>query len=146
MLRWMQRALATGATPVAHHPSPAHRFRLATQWSREDLHRRAAVHPFWYHSFSFDTGETIRGQDDVGADINGYEFPRSMAGLRVLDVGTASGWFVFYFEQQGASVTAVDVRSDDDLQAYGCWQRPQSDEDAGDAGKGITLRVGSAAV
>jgi hypothetical protein len=94
-------------------------------FSIEELRGRAAVHPYWYHSFSFDTGETIRGQYDVGADVDGYGFPAVMKGLRVLDVGTASGWFAFYFEQQGADVTAVDVRSDDDLEAYGRWHQPQ---------------------
>jgi hypothetical protein len=76
--------------------------------------------------------------------------------LRVLDVGTASGWFAFYFEQQGADVTAVDVRSDDDLERMDAGtsrsrpqpspcDRPQTDDD-GAAGTGITLRVGSAEV
>lgn len=125
MLHWLRKARGADAVPPDYRPSHSHRFRIAEKPTAGEIGRRAAAHPYWYHSFYFDTGEAIRGYYDMGADVDGYGFPAAMKGLRVLDVGTASGWFAFYFEQQGADVTATDVRSDEDLDAYGRWQKPQ---------------------
>ena len=38
-----------------------------------------------------------------------YELPASMAGMRVLDVGTFDGHWAFEFERRGAEVVALDV-------------------------------------
>lgn len=81
----------------------------------------------WYHSFYFDNGFEVRGDYDIGRDVEAYGFPEDMRGLRVLDVGAASGWFSFYFERRGADVTAFDIRGpeDWDLAAGYVWPRPE---------------------
>jgi SAM-dependent methyltransferase len=79
--------------------------------------RETRRHDLWYHSFYFDNGYRVRGAYDLGRDIGAYPFP-PLAGLRVLDVGPASGWFSFWFEQHGAEVTALDVAARADLDFY----------------------------
>ena len=85
---------------------------------KDEFQRRCAAVPYWYHSFHFDNGFSLRGNYDVGKDIADYVFP-DVKGKRVLDVGTANGWFAFWLEQQGAEVTDVDVRDDGDLDCFG---------------------------
>ena len=100
------------------------RLTYAGPLEASEIVRRAARYPYWYHSFYLSNGAAIRGLYDVGADVAAYGFPTDMSGLNVLDVGMASGWFAFYLERLGASVTAVDVRTDDELDWYGRWQEP----------------------
>jgi len=83
----------------------------------------------WYHSFSFDNGLQIAGDYDIGADIEDYGFPLDLTGARVLDVGAASGWISFYFEQLGAEVTAFDARSVAELDEFGSYDRRPWPED-----------------
>ena len=79
-----------------------------------------AEHPGeWYHRFYFDNGYEVRGSYDIGRDIDDYGFPDDMSGWRVLDVGCGSGWFSFFFEQRGATVTATDTRGYADFDVYG---------------------------
>lgn len=79
---------------------------------------------FWYHSFYFDNGFEIRGDYEIGLDVDTYGFSSDLSGLRVLDIGSASGWFSFFFEQLGAEVTAVDLRSETDMDTFGRFLPP----------------------
>lgn len=85
-----------------------------------------------YHSFYFDNGFAAQGDYDIGRDVAGYGFPDDLTALRVLDVGAASGWFSFYFEQLGATVTAVDVASTTDWDTFGPWVWPRPEETSGE--------------
>lgn len=58
-----------------------------------------------YHAFD-DLG--IPGLFNLAPLIGRYHFP-NLRGLRVLDVGCASGFFSRYFAQQGADVVGVDI-------------------------------------
>jgi SAM-dependent methyltransferase len=78
----------------------------------------------WYHSFFFDNGFEVRGSYDIGRNVHEYGFPSNLTGLKVLDIGPATGWFSFYFEQIGADVTAVDVRSWFEIDDFGRYARP----------------------
>lgn len=78
----------------------------------------------WYHSFYFDNGYSIKGDYNIGLDIESYGFPSDMSGLKVLDIGTGAGWFSFYFEQAGAQVTTVDARGYSDFDVYGRYYYP----------------------
>lgn len=85
----------------------------------EDFNARCRELPWWYHSFYFDNGLSVRGDYDIGADVAAYGFPESMEGMRVLDIGTGAGWFAFYFEQLGAEVVTIDARGYCDFDVYG---------------------------
>ena len=57
------------------------------------------------------------------------EFPDDLGGLTVLDIGTGSGWFATWFEQQGARVTTVDVRGYCDFDVFGRDRNPPVTEE-----------------
>ena len=76
-------------------------------------------HDFWYHSFYFDNGFEVLGDYNIGLNIHEYGFPEDMTGMKVLDVGTGSGWFAHYFWERGAEVTTVDARGYCDFDVRG---------------------------
>jgi hypothetical protein len=97
----------------------AFKLRYTGTIGRAEFQSRCRSTGPWYHSFYFDNGFAVRGDYDIGRDIQGYGFPESMSGMSVLDVGTAAGWFALYFEQKGARVHATDVRGYGDFDVYG---------------------------
>jgi len=101
-----------------------HRLRFTGNISESEFTRQCAQWPWWYHRYEFDNGYKVHGDYDIGADIAEYGFPASLAGKKVLDIGTGAGWFAFYFEQLGAEVTAVDARGRIDLDEYGRYDYP----------------------
>jgi tRNA (mo5U34)-methyltransferase len=64
----------------------------------------------WYHSIELGDGLVTRGHYDHRPVLGRYGLPRSMRGMRALDVGTADGFFAFEIERRGAEVVATDVR------------------------------------
>ncbi len=98
---------------------PRHRLRFSATMGPEEFASRCGGNPWWYHSYYFDNGFTVRGDYDIGAHIGDYGFPLSLEGLQVLDIGTGGGWFAFYFEQLGAEVVTVDARGYCDFDVYG---------------------------
>lgn len=106
-------------TPPAPQARQGHRLRFTGTASPGEFRLACAAHDYWYHSFYFDNGYEQRGDYDIGLGVEEYGFPADMRGMRVLDVGTGSGWFAAYFEQRGASVTTVDVRGYCDFDVYG---------------------------
>jgi len=105
-------------------PRPRKLLRYTGSLSEEDFNTRCADLSWWYHSYYFDNGFSIRGDYDIGPDVEGYGFPESMDGLRVLDLGTGAGWFPHYFEQLGAEVYTVDSRGYCDFDVYGRAENP----------------------
>ena len=87
-----------------------HYLKFTGNCNRAEFEVRCAQQDFWYHSYYFDNGFVQRGNYNIGLNVVEYGFPKTMAGMSVLDVGTASGWFATYFEQLGAAVTTVDLR------------------------------------
>lgn len=81
----------------------------------------------FYHSYTLSNGLHIPGWWDVSRSIDSYPFPSQMKGMRVLDIGPASGWFSFYFEQLGADVTVVETRGRGDFDRYGDWRYHEPD-------------------
>jgi SAM-dependent methyltransferase len=96
-----------------------HTLKYTGTLSREQFNAQCTQQDPWYHSYYFDNGYCVRGEYDIGVDVGDYGFPASMAGMRVLDVGTGGGWFALLFEQLGAEVTTVDVRGYCDFDVYG---------------------------
>lgn len=100
--------------------SPRHQLRFTGTATPEEFASRCADLPWWYHSYYFDNGFSVRGDYDIGADVADYGFPQSLRGRRVLDIGTGAGWFAHYFEQLGAEeVVTVDARGYCDFDVYG---------------------------
>lgn len=118
--------IATNREIAGHSERPPlfHKLRYTSDIGEQEFNRRCSRQDWWYHSYYFDNGFQVRGDYDVGADVEGYGFPKNMSGMKVLDIGTASGWYAFFFEQQGADVTTVDLRGMCDLDLYGRHSYP----------------------
>lgn len=64
----------------------------------------------WYHTIELGNGLVTKGVYDHRPVIDLFGIPKSLKGMRVLDVGTADGYFAFEMERRGADkVVAVDV-------------------------------------
>lgn len=63
----------------------------------------------WYHTLVLPDGTVTPGLFDHRPVLHEYGLPASMAGMRVLDVGTFDGHWAFHFERLGADVVALDV-------------------------------------
>ncbi len=76
----------------------------------------------WYHTIELGDGLTTPGHYDYRTQIDQFGFPNDMTGMRVLDIGSATGFFAFEFEKRGAKVTSVELPSITD------WDMPYSEE------------------
>ena len=77
---------------------------------RDELERRIAAVPSWYHTLELAPGLVTPGYFDMRPFVEEFHFPASMAGLRVVDVGASNGQFAFHFETLGADVVvAIDL-------------------------------------
>jgi tRNA (mo5U34)-methyltransferase len=63
----------------------------------------------WYHTIDLGHGIVTPGQFDHRPLMPSYGFPPSLEGQRALDAATFNGFFAFYMEQLGATVTAIDL-------------------------------------
>jgi 2-polyprenyl-3-methyl-5-hydroxy-6-metoxy-1,4-benzoquinol methylase len=63
----------------------------------------------FYHCVTLTNGEEIEGAWDIRGMFDQYIGNYPLMGKTVLDVGTASGFLAFAAEQAGASVTAIDA-------------------------------------
>lgn len=61
---------------------------------------------FFYHAFN---DLKLPGIYDLDPLVKHYQFPESLAGKKVLDVGCASGYFSRLFAHKGGIVTSVDI-------------------------------------
>jgi tRNA (mo5U34)-methyltransferase len=66
---------------------------------------------FWYHTIDLGDGLVTPGTYDYRFSLEQFRFPENMTGMRVLDVGSGTGFFSFEFEKRGAEVTSVDLPS-----------------------------------
>lgn len=66
---------------------------------------------YWYHTVDLGNGLVTPGDYDFRQQIAAFGFPADMTGMRVLDVGSATGYFAFEFERRGAQVTSVELPS-----------------------------------
>lgn len=85
-------------------------FKNASEMSSDEL-KKAASEFYWYHSIDLGKGVRTVGDYDMERYLPRYHFPDQMDGLKVLDVGRASGFFAFEFEKHGADVTATEIKS-----------------------------------
>jgi tRNA (mo5U34)-methyltransferase len=68
----------------------------------------------WYHSLDLPGVET-KGIFDLRPYVAKYHLPERMDGMRVLEVGTWDGFWAFEMERRGASVVALDLDDEADL-------------------------------
>lgn len=66
---------------------------------------------FWYHSVDLEDGIVTPGDYDYRYSLDAFQFPDDMRGMKVLDVGSATGFFAFEFERRGADVYSVELPS-----------------------------------
>ncbi len=98
--RWSTRQAA--ARRAAPQPPPA---------SAEELRRKVAGFPFWYHRIELPGGVVTPGPAPINKDA--YKIPADLAGKRVLDVGAWDGFWSFEALRRGArQVVAIDDFSD----------------------------------
>src|SRR5881392_1662851 len=80
----------------------------------QDLRERVAAID-WYHTIELAPGLVTDGMFDHRPYVKHYGLPESLAGKRVLEVGTFDGFWAFELARRGGQVTAIDV---DDVQEY----------------------------
>ena len=73
---------------------------------------------FWYHTIDLGNGLITPGVFDFRQHLGQYAFPDNMDGISVLDVGAATGFFSFEFVRRGATVTATELPSMFELDAF----------------------------
>ena len=66
---------------------------------------------YWYHTVELPDGLVTPGQYDFREALPAFPFPRDMRGMRVLDIGSATGFFAFEFARRGAEVVSVELPS-----------------------------------
>ena len=66
---------------------------------------------YWYHTVELPGGLITPGLYDIRAALPNFHFPDDMRGMRVLDVGSATGFFAFEFARRGAKVISVELPS-----------------------------------
>ncbi len=66
---------------------------------------------YWYHTVDLGGGLVTPGDYDYRDQLPAFGFPADMSGMRVLDVGSATGFFAFEFERRGAQVVSVELPS-----------------------------------
>jgi tRNA (mo5U34)-methyltransferase len=72
----------------------------------------------WYHTVDLGDGLITPGIHDYRTLIEHFELSASMDGMRVLDVGPATGFFSFQMEHRGATVVGLEVPSLDGLDRF----------------------------
>jgi len=98
----------------AEQASAADEFWRAAERFNEKAERlgyRDIRNYYWYHTVELPDGLITPGQYDFRETIAAFPFPRDMRGMRVLDVGSATGFFAFEFARRGAHVISVELPS-----------------------------------
>ncbi|MBT7362842.1 MAG: hypothetical protein HN813_12755, partial [Rhodospirillaceae bacterium] len=77
----------------------------------EELNRRIADFPYWYHRIELTDGVVTPGWAPI--DAASYRIPDDLTGKRVLDIGAWDGYWSFEALKRGAEqVIAIDDFSD----------------------------------
>jgi tRNA (mo5U34)-methyltransferase len=69
----------------------------------------------WYHTLELAPDLVTEGLFDLRPYIRHYGLPERMEGMRVLEVGTWDGFWAFEMERRGATVVALDLDDERDL-------------------------------
>lgn len=77
----------------------------------QTIRKLIADHGRWWHEIELAPGIVTPGDDSNRIKLpilDGIGLPRSMRGLRALDIGCSDGYFSFELEKRGADVVAID--------------------------------------
>jgi tRNA (mo5U34)-methyltransferase len=77
--------------------------------SEAEIRARIAAVPYWFHRIEVAPGIVTPGEDDTPGKCKWLQLPETLAGKRVMDIGTYEGFFAFECERRGAQVLAVDI-------------------------------------
>ncbi|HEY1189837.1 MAG TPA: hypothetical protein VGE74_19465 [Gemmata sp.] len=107
-------APVTAAPPV--DPPDAALARAKSEYAHQEAAFRARAGAgvddyYWYHTVDLGNGLVTPGDYDFRDQVSAFGSPADMTGMRVLDVGSATGFFAFEFERRGAQVTSVELPS-----------------------------------
>jgi tRNA (mo5U34)-methyltransferase len=69
----------------------------------------------WYHTLDLGDGLVTDGWFDLREDVRHYQLPADMTGMRALEVGTWDGFWAFEMERRGATVVAIDLDDEREL-------------------------------
>lgn len=109
---------ADPSTLAASEATQAYLGLLETFWERAQGMWDCLGKYWWYHTVDLGNGLVTPGCYDYRQSLSSFKFPPDMRGMRVLDVGSATGFFAFEFEQRGADVTSVEVPSLSSLDCF----------------------------
>ncbi len=76
-----------------------------------EIKRLVAEHGRWWHEIELAPGIVTPGDDSNRMKLpilDALGFPKSMRGLRALDIGCSDGYFSFEMEKRGAAVVGMD--------------------------------------
>jgi tRNA (mo5U34)-methyltransferase len=79
----------------------------------------------WYHTLQLTPDFVTEGIFDLRPIVDRYHLPERLDGLRALDVGTWDGFWAFEMERRGATVVALDLDDEADLD-YPPRRRPET--------------------
>lgn len=82
--------------------------QVSTELSQAEQQRQVDAVD-WFHSYEIVPGVFSRGPSDMVARGQYFPLPADLSGKRVLDIGTADGYFAFLAEERGAEVLAIDT-------------------------------------
>ena len=66
---------------------------------------------YWYHTIDLPGGLVTPGLYDYRQTLPDFHFPADMRAMRVMDIGSATGFFAFEFARRGADVVSVELPS-----------------------------------
>ena len=152
MRRVGRKLLRPSPPPLPPQAPPPAPFAAEVAAAKADYERQASEfarrtrglgleHYYWYHTIDLGDGLVTPGDYDFRDQIAAFDFPDDMSGMRVLDVGSATGYFAFELERRGAEVVSVELPSlaawdilaherDDLMRRLMDWLRADSPEQA----------------
>ncbi len=117
----VERPVEAAPPPTPPPPSPAELLQPIVEEHERltaNFAERARAIPFpgldrfyWYHTIDLGDGLVTPGQYDFRSCMPAFHFPDDMRGMKVLDVGSATGFFAFECEKRGAQVVSVELPS-----------------------------------
>jgi tRNA (mo5U34)-methyltransferase len=93
----------------------------------------------WYHVLELAPDFVTPGWFDMRPYVDEYGLPERMDGMRALEVGTWDGFWAFEMERRGATVVALDLDDERDLD----WPPRRRPAEWPDAPRGAGFRVAS---